>query len=83
MKKLNKVVLSFIVLLVVTGCGRVEIDGDHVRQAIELCGDNGGLKNINQIKWIQPNYQCNNGVGFKIYGGSISKRTPNNTTKGE
>lgn len=65
--------LAIIMVVAFTGCGRVVITSDIIEQAIELCEENGGLKDIDQVQHLFPNYTCKNGVRFKIYNERISK----------
>ena len=68
---------ALLIALLVAGCSRVELEAEQIKQAEELCKDNGGVESINKLHdWFYPNYVCNNGTSFEIYGHKITKSEP-------
>ena len=76
---MRKSLIVGLMLLLVAGCSRVNIDAATLNQGRELCKENGGLTGINRIHdWVYPNFICGNGVVFEIYGDRIERHEPIN-----
>lgn len=76
LKKTTMLAVALTVLLV-AGCSRVTIDAETLDRGNELCKENKGLASIDTLHdWVYPNFTCNNGVIFKIYGTRIERHEP-------